>query len=414
MIDPGPSGTRLINRCKALAALSSDAPSALTRAYLTPEHARANALVGDWMAKAGMANWVDPLGNIVGRYEGLDPRAPAVLLGSHLDTVRDAGRYDGMLGVVTAIEAVDALHRAGLRLPFPIEVVGFGDEEGLRFGTTLIGSRGLAGTLEPSFLEARDREGTTLAQALTAFGLDPDKWRAAARAPGSLRAYLEVHIEQGPLLERLKLPLGIVTAIAGATRRAYTFSGMAGHSGTVPMDARQDALVGAAEAILAVESVAKDFGVVGTVGRIEALPGAVNVIPGGARFTVDLRAADDAIRAAALVDLDRRLAGITRRRGLQLAREALHENGATPCSPALMACLKRAMTGRGLVPHALMSGAGHDAMAMAQITQVAMLFVRCAGGISHNPLESASAADAGLGAAVLHDTLLLLAEDALR
>ncbi|MCF8481833.1 MAG: allantoate amidohydrolase [Rhodospirillum sp.] len=414
MIDPATAGTRLMTRCDALAALSADGASKLTRIYLTPEHAQANALVAEWMTAAGMIHRVDALGNVIGRYDGMDPDAPAVLVGSHLDTVRDAGRYDGMLGVVTGIEAVDALNRAGTRLPFPIEVVGFGDEEGVRFGATLIGSRGQAGTLDPDTLGALDRDGISLSEALNTFGLDPARWREAARKPGSLHAYLEVHIEQGPLLESLGLPLGVVSAIAGATRRAYRLAGLAGHSGTVPMAARRDALAGAAEAILAVESVGRDHGVVATGGQLEALPGAVNVIPGAVRFTLDLRAAKDEDRAKAVADLDDRLDALARRRNLMLSMEPLHENAATPCSPRLMEALSRAITGRGLSVHALMSGAGHDAMAFPGLTEVAMLFVRCAGGISHNPLERITAEDAGLGAVVLHDTLLLLAKDVLR
>lgn len=409
-LDPAAAGAALVERCDALAALTEE-PGRLTRTYLTPRHAEANTLVGQWMAAAGMAVRVDALGNVIGRYEGAAPDAPAVVIGSHLDTVRDAGRYDGMLGVVSGIAVVEALHAAGRRLPFSVEVVGFGDEEGVRFGATLIGSRALAGTFDPALLDTPDRDGTTLREALTAFGGDPDGWGSCAYRPGRIRAYLELHIEQGPMLERLDLPVGVVTAIAGATRRAVTFGGMAGHAGTVPMDGRRDALAGAAEAVLAVEAVGRAHGVVATVGRIEALPGAVNVIPGAARFTVDLRAADDAARAAALADLDGRLAVVAERRGLTLAQDPLHENAATPCDPALMAVLDRAVAHAGLPVHRLMSGAGHDAMAMAAVAPVAMLFVRCAGGISHNPAESITAADAGIGAAVLLDTLLLLAED---
>lgn len=409
-LEAATAGEALLARCDALAALTEE-PGRLTRTYLTPRHAEANALVAEWMTAAGMAVRVDPLGNLIGRYEGARPGAPAVVIGSHLDTVRDAGRYDGMLGVVTGIAVVEALHRAGRRLPVAVEVTGFGDEEGVRFGATLIGSRALAGTLDAAVLDTPDRDGIPLRDALAAFGCDPARWQQAARRPEELRAYLEVHIEQGPELERLGLPVGVVTAIAGATRRAVTLTGMAGHAGTVPMDGRRDALAGAAEAVLAVESVGRDHGVVATVGRIEALPGAVNVIPGAARFTVDLRAADDAARAAALADLDGRLVAIAARRGLGLAQEPLHENAATPCDPALMAAFAAAVARAGLPVHRLMSGAGHDAMAMAAVTPVAMLFVRCAGGISHNPAESITAADAGTAAAVLLDTLLQLAED---
>ncbi|KAA5606361.1 allantoate amidohydrolase [Roseospira marina] len=410
MIDATISGDRLLARCDALAALS-ETEGALTRTYLSPQHAEANALVGGWMAEAGMTVRVDALGNLIGRRDGTTPGAPAVMIGSHLDTVRDAGRYDGMLGVLTGIEVVEALAEAGRTLPFAVEVVGFGDEEGTRFGTTLIGSLGVAGLLTPEILSVRDRDGVALGEALRAFGLDPALWTTAARHPGDLRAYLEVHIEQGPQLEALGEAVGVVTAIAGATRRAITLTGQAGHAGTVPMDARRDALAGAAEAILAVEAVARDHGVVATVGTVEAHPGAVNVIPGAARLTVDLRAAEDPARVAALADLDGRLTGVAQRRALALSMDTMHDSGATPCAPPLMDALSRAIADRGGAAPRLMSGAGHDAMAMTALAPVAMLFVRCAGGISHNPAEAITAADAGTAAAVLHDTLLLLAED---
>lgn len=407
---PPDTGALLMERCDALAALTEE-PGRLTRTYLTPRHADANALVAEWMRAAGLTVRVDPLGNIIGRRDAEATGAPAIVIGSHLDTVRDAGRYDGMLGVVVGIAAADALQRAGRRLPFAVEVVGFGDEEGVRFGATLIGSRGMAGTLEPATLDARDRDGITLRQALSSFGLGAERWTGAARPPADIRAYLEVHIEQGPQLEARGLPVGVVTAIAGATRRIVTVTGAAGHAGTVPMDSRRDALTGAAEAVLAVEAVAREHGIVGTVGRLEAQPGAVNVIPGSVRFTIDLRAADDGARLAALADLDRRLWAIAERRDLRVSQQEIHENGATPCSPRLMDALARAVEAAGLPVHRLMSGAGHDAMALAAVTEVAMLFVRCAGGISHNPAESITPADARMAAQVLLDTLLILAED---
>lgn len=399
----------ILDRCDALAACSEDA-DALTRTFLTPQHAAALDLVRGWMEAAGMAVRVDGMGNVVGRYEGATPDAPAVLIGSHLDTVRDAGRYDGMLGVVLGIAAVEDLNAQGRRLPFAVEVIGFGDEEGVRFSKTLLGSRAVAGTLDPAVLDGADADGVTLAEALERFGLSREGWRDAARRPEDVRAYLEVHIEQGPVLERLNLPVGVVTAIAGATRLSYTLGGEAGHAGTVPMEARRDALAGAAEAVLAVEAVAREHGVVATVGRLEARPGAVNVVPGQASFTVDLRAADDALRRAALEDLEHRVTLLAARRGLTVQRALLHENAACPCTPWLMDVLDQAVERAGLPPHRLMSGAGHDAMAMVDLTDVAMLFVRCAGGISHNPAESVTAEDVGVAAAVLSEALSLLAD----
>lgn len=393
-------GTRIVARCDDLASLTEE-PGVLTRTFLTPMHKAANEKVAGWMEEAGMKVSTDAIGNIVGRYDGARADGPTVLVGSHLDTVRNAGRYDGIMGVITGIEAVETLSRAGRRLPFAVEVVGFGDEEGVRFDSALIGSRAMAGTLPSTVLQSKDAEGVTVAQALTAFGLDPKRVNDAVRHRGDLLAYLEVHIEQGPVLERLGLPLGVVTAICGATRRRIRVAGEAGHAGTVPMDGRRDALAGAAEAILAVEAVAKGHGVVATVGRIAAEPGATNVIPGGATFTLDLRAEQDRVRGEALAELDRRLAAIAKRRSLTITSETFHDAPAAPCAQQLQNLFAHAIESLGLKPTNLPSGAGHDGMAMVAIAPIGMLFVRCKGGISHNPAEAVIAEDVGLGALAL-------------
>ena len=403
-------GARIVARCDQLGTLTEER-GVLTRTFLTPMHKSANEMVGGWMREAGMDAHTDPIGNLVGRWPGTRAGAPVVMIGSHLDTVRNAGRYDGMMGVVTGIEAVEALRKAGRRLPFAIEVVGFGDEEGVRFDSALIGSRAIAGTLPPAVLQTRDADGKSVADALSEFGLDPAQMGKAARKPGDLLAYLEVHIEQGPVLERKGLALGVVTAICGATRRRIKLAGEAGHAGTVPMDGRRDALAGASEAVLAVEAVARQFGVVATVGRIAAEPGATNVIPGGANFTLDLRAEKDQARADALVELDQRLAGIARRRNLVLTAETFHDAPAAPCAPALQDLFAGAIASLGLDAVRLPSGAGHDGMAMVAIAPIGMLFVRCKGGISHNPAEAVDAADVGLGAAALIAALEQLAKD---
>jgi allantoate deiminase len=266
---------RIMERCDALAR-HSELPGGLTRVFLSPQWRAAAEQVLAWMREAGMQARIDAIGNASGRYEGAAPGAPCLMLGSHLDTVRDAGRYDGMLGVVSAIECVDALNRRGSRLPFAIEVVGFGDEEGVRFGTTLLGSRAVAGSLAPDVLETRDAQGVSIAEALRGAGLSPENLPSVARAKGQVLAYAELHIEQGPVLESEGLALGVVSAINGFSRLRVTLSGMAGHAGTVPMHLRRDALAAAAECVLAVERVAKcDPELVGTVGRIEALPGAI-------------------------------------------------------------------------------------------------------------------------------------------
>lgn len=402
-------GTRIVARCDELAALTEE-PGVLTRTFLTPMHKATNERVAGWMAEAGMTVRTDPIGNIVGRYEGARPDGPTVMVGSHLDTVRNAGRYDEIMGVITGIEAVEALSRGGRRLPYAIEVVGFGDEEGVRFDSALIGSRAIAGTLPSTVLQSKDAAGVTVAEALTGFGLDPKRVNDAVRHRGDLLAYLEVHIEQGPVLERTGLPLGVVTAICGATRRRFRIVGEAGHAGTVPMDGRHDALAGAAEAILAAEAVAKGHGIVATVGRIAVEPGAINVIPGGATFTLDLRAEQDRVRGEALAELDRRMAAIAKRRGLTITSETFHDAPAAPCAQQLQNLFGHAIELLGLKPTSLPSGAGHDGMAMVAIAPIGMLFVRCRGGISHNPAEAVIAEDVGLGALALIAALDELAQ----
>lgn len=388
------AGPAVMERLDELGRIS-ERPDALLRRCFTPEHARANSLVGSWMAQAGMTVRTDAIGNIVGRYEGQEPGAPALLIGSHLDTVIDAGKYDGMLGVVGGIACVEALHRAQERLPHAVEVIGFADEEGTRFASTFLGSRAVAGTFDPSLLDRRDADGISLAEAMLEFGLDPERIPDATRQPEELAAYLELHIEQGPVLEAAERPLGVVTSIAGTTRLLVEFDGIAGHAGTVPMALRQDALAGAAEVVLAVEALCRRHpDLVGTVGRLEAFPGAINVIPGAARFTVDLRAPDDAVRKEALAALEERIQSSAQGRSLTARTEILHEAEGTPCTPWLSDQLTRAIEAEGFQPMALFSGAGHDAVAMAPITPMAMLFLRCAGGISHNPAEAISAADA--------------------
>jgi len=385
-----------------LLAVHSESPDCLIRSYLTKQHAQVNDLVMGWVRAAGMEAHVDAVGNVRGRYEGRSPGLPALILGSHLDTVRDAGKYDGMLGVVTAIACVKALAEAGERLDFAIEVVGFGDEEGVRFQSTLLGSRALAGGFDMSLLDRRDGDGISMARAMQDFGLDPARICEAAKQPGEVHAYVELHIEQGPVLEAENLPLGAVTSIAGATRLQATITGTSGHAGTVPMAGRKDALAAAAEAITAVETVCSGPAeLVGTVGRIEVAPGAVNVIPGEARFSVDIRAAEDSRRQKAVRAAIGAVEEICARRGLGLELERTHESPSCPCAPWLIEQISHAIAAGGIAVRRLPSGAGHDAMAMAALSDVAMLFVRCAGGISHNPAEAVTTEDAASGARAL-------------
>jgi len=395
-------GDEIVKRINQLGAISESSEH-LARIFLSPEHRVAADLIMSWMRDAGMAANLDAIGNVCGRYEGDRPGLPCLMLGSHFDTVRDAGKWDGPLGVITAIACVAELNRRGVRLPFAIEVVGFADEEGVRFSSTLLGSRAIAGTFDPGVFEARDANGLSMREAMLQFGLDPARVTAAARKRGELHAYVELHIEQGPVLEQQNLPVGVVTAISGATRLAATLSGMAGHAGTVPMALRRDALAGAAECIVAVEQFCKagGAGLVGTVGIINAMPGAGNVIPGRASLTLDIRAPEDRHRNEAVAAIRQRIEGIAKRRGLALQIDVTHENRTVPCAPWLKAQMAEAVAVEGYGVFELPSGAGHDGMAMIDIADVCMLFVRCRGGISHNPAEHVELADADAGARVL-------------
>lgn len=395
-------GHEIVRRINELATISEDGDK-LTRIYLSKELRKAADLILSWMREAGMSARLDAIANVCGRYEGERPGAPCLMLGSHYDTVRDAGRWDGPLGVITAIACVADLSRRGKRLPFAIEVVGFADEEGVRFASTLLGSRAVAGSFDESVLNARDRDGISMRDALVQFGLDPDHIGAAARTRRELLAYVELHIEQGPVLEAQGLPVGVVTAIAGATRLAARLTGMAGHAGTVPMALRRDALAGAAECIGAIEQLCRtdESGLVGTVGFIQARPGATNVIPGEVSFTIDMRAPTDMHRQRAVTDVVRQIEAIARRRQLALQLDVTHENRTAPCAPWLKEQIAQAIGAEGFSVFELPSGAGHDGMAMIDIADVGMIFVRCRDGISHHPDEHVELADADAGARVL-------------
>jgi allantoate deiminase len=397
-----PLGDEIVGRINELASIS-ETPEHLARIFLTKEHRAAADLILGWMRSAGMDAHLDAIGNVCGRYEGEVAGLPCLMLGSHYDTVRDAGKWDGPLGLITAISCVAELHRKGRRLPFAVEVTGFADEEGVRFASTLLGSRAVAGTFNERVLGVKDEAGISMRDALIQFGLDPDHIGAAARAPSELLAYVELHIEQGPVLEVQNLAVGVVTAIAGATRLAASIRGMAGHAGTVPMALRRDALTGAAECIVTIEELCRtdEGGLVGTVGYIHANPGATNVIPGEVSFTIDLRAPTDTHRKKAVADIVRQIEAIARRRKLALQIDVTHENRTVPCAPWLRSQVAEAIAAEGYRAFELPSGAGHDGMAMIDIADVGMLFVRCRGGISHHPDEHVELADADAGARVL-------------
>jgi allantoate deiminase len=390
----------------------TDEPGKLTRTFLSPAMRRANARVGQWMRAADLAVREDAVGNLIGRLESNAPGAKTLLLGSHLDTVRDAGKFDGALGVLLPIVALGELKRRGVVLPFAVEVLGFSEEEGVRFASAYLGSKGYAGRLRAADLNFRDAKGVSVGDALRAFGKGKFSPPAPAHRARGLLGYLEVHIEQGPVLENKKLAVGVVSAIAGQTRGRLTFRGQAGHAGTTPMALRRDALAGAAEFVLFAETLARGCEpLVATVGTVAVSPGAPNVIPGEAALSLDVRHPRDSSRRAALKLLLDVAKKIARARRLTVAWLPTQDNGAVACSPELTARLGqsvRAVQRRSLL---LVSGAGHDAVVMSAVTPIAMLFVRCRDGLSHHPDEFASPADLGVALRVVVDFLGRMARE---
>ncbi len=374
--------------CEALARISEE-KGKLTRTFASDAMRRANKLVGSHMKSAGLEVREDAAFNLIGTWKSSESDAKTFLLGSHLDTVRDAGKYDGPLGVFVAIAAVKLLRERNVELPFNLEVVGFSDEEGVRYQTAYLGSGAFTGTLKAADL-ARIQE----------------KQIVKARRPGGeFLGYAEVHIEQGPVLEAKNLPVGVVTAIAGQSRIQVEFHGLAGHAGTVPMDLRHDALAGAAELVLAAERC----GITATVGKLEVAPGASNVIPAKTVLTLDVRDQNDSRRIRALNSLHTRARAIARRRGLKLIWTPVQENRAVECDAKLARIFSKCVANRGLKVLKLPSGAGHDGVVLSRVCLVAMLFVRCKGGISHNPAESVKVADVRVAIHVLTEFLLHVA-----
>ncbi|WP_432541573.1 allantoate amidohydrolase [Kineococcus sp. SYSU DK002] len=397
---------RVLDRCDELAAVSSSA-TGVERVHLSPEHARANAIAADWMAQAGLRTWCDQAGNQWGRLEGREPGLPALVLGSHLDTVTDAGRYDGILGVLSAIEVARRLAPRAGELPFALELVAFSDEEGTRFSTALTGSSAVAGTWHEDWWERTDRDGVTVRQAAEAFGLDPSRIGEAAREPQDLVGYLELHIEQGPQLEAAGRALGVVASIAGARRFTGRVVGEARHAGGTPYPKRRDALVGAGEVVLAVERLAVELDGIATVGRLQAFPGGVNVVPGLVEFSLDVRAEHDADRDALVEAITAHARAACARRGLGLELTETHRAAGVYCDAELTASVVAGIAATGdHDPLRTWSRAGHDAMAIAAITPVAMVFVRCEDGISHAPTEAVTLPDVAAGIDALEAAVL--------
>lgn len=406
---PGTFGERILDLVHRLAQFS-ELPGGLMCTYFTPVHKAVAAQLRDWMRAAGLRTEIDPVGNVVGHLEGATAAAKTLLVGSHYDTVADAGQFDGRLGILTTLVVADYLAQAGRRLPFHLDVIAFSEEEGVRFSAPYLGSAAIAGRFDESWLARRDANDISLAAVLREEGVDLAAIRALARRPETLRGYLEVHIEQGPVLLERGLPVGIVTSITGSARFLLAVKGVAGHAGTVPMPLRHDAATAAAEIVLAVERRCSDVpDLVGTVGQLSVPRGLINVIPGRCQLSLDVRSSGDAAREAAIADLRSAIDEIAARRGVSIAIKEIAHHCAVPCGPQIQAALAQAIARVGIEPFSLPSGAGHDAEMFASITETGMLFVRCGnGGISHSPLETVTAADADTAARVLLDVLVNL------
>ncbi len=375
-----------IEKCRYLAGFSEQ-PGVITRTFLSAPMHGVHQTLREWMEPLGMRVWVDDAGNLHGHFPGIDDDAPCLLIGSHVDTVPNAGAFDGVLGVVLGIQLIEAL--IGHKMNFGIEVVAFSEEEGVRFGVPFLGSRALVGTLTAELLATEDKQGITMAQAIRDFGLQPENIRRAVVHSDRVLGYLEFHIEQGPILESRNVGLGLVTSIVGQSRYEVTFRGQANHAGTTPMNLRRDALAAAAEWIVKVEEVAKGQpGLVATVGRLEVLPGAGNVIAGEVRARLDVRHPDDYTRLHMAEVFLEAAQGIGKNRNIGVDVVTLMDAHSVACDTDLRNALKRALTTSGYEFHSMASGAGHDAMVMEQSVPVAMLFLRSPGGISHHPSET--------------------------
>ena len=402
-------GAAILDRARELAQWT-ELPEGLMCTYFSEAHKAAAAQLRDWMTAAGMETEIDPVGNVIGRYAGENPGAKTLIIGSHYDTVANAGQFDGRLGILTAIAVVEHLHRMRRKLPFHVEVMAFSEEEGVRFSAPYLGSGAIAGHFDESALARRDANDISLASVLRKEGVGLETIQKLARRSETLRGYLEVHIEQGPVLLQKDLPVGIVTSITGSARYRVSVQGAAGHAGTVPMPLRRDAAAAAAEIVLAVEQRCRaSANLVGTVGQLTVPNGVINVIPGNCELSLDIRSVDDGTRSAATHDIMAAIEEIAGRRRVTASIKELARHRATPCAPAMQSAFAEAIMKAGIAPFYLPSGAGHDAEQFAGVTDIGMLFVRCGnGGISHSPLETVTAADADVGARVLLDVLLNL------
>jgi allantoate deiminase len=403
-------GERLWDRLTQLSSIGKQDSRGVTRLSFTEDERAAKDLVASFMEEAGLSVREDAVGNLIGRKEGVTRDAPLVLVGSHLDSVYNGGNFDGPLGVLAGIEIFQTMNERGIQTERPIEVIAFTDEEGARFSFGMIGSRALAGTLTPEDLQHEDEQGVSIAEAMRNSGLTPDSISDAARPKDSIEAYVELHIEQGKLLENENLPVGIVTGIAGPLWLQFVLEGEAGHAGTTPMNLRRDALAAAAHIIRCIETAASETGTtVGTVGQLNLSPGGINIIPGGVEFTLDLRDINEQVRD----EVEQRIVEEARRlceeRSIGLSIETLQRVAPAPCSELVQNAAEAACEELGLGIYYLASGAGHDGMQLKGLCPMGMIFVRSKGGVSHNPDEWSSKEDCAHGANVLYHTVLNLA-----
>jgi allantoate deiminase len=402
---------RLWDRLMQLSEIGKQESGGVTRLSFTDEERAAKDLVSSFMQEAGLHVYEDAVGNLIGRKEGRNPEAPVVLVGSHVDSVYNGGNFDGPLGVLAGVEVLQTMNEQGVVTEHPIEVIAFTDEEGARFSYGMIGSRGIAGVLKREELEHKDKQGVSIAEAMRRAGLDPERIGEAARPKGSVKAYVELHIEQGKVLESRDLSVGVVTGLAGPLWLQFFLEGEAGHAGATPMGLRRDPLAAAAEIMLAIERVAAKTGTsVGTVGQIRAFPGGINIIPGRVEFSLDLRDVSqsvlDEVERQILAEAER----ICTERGVRLQLELLQRIPPVPCSPEIQEAAKQACVQLGFEPFTLPSGAGHDGMQLVDLCPIGMIFIRSRDGISHNPAEFSSREDCANGANVLYHTVLRLAQ----
>lgn len=404
------NGDRLWARLTELSSIGKQDSGGVTRLSFTEDERKAKNLATSFMEEAGLSVREDAVGNLIGRQEAANRDAPVILIGSHLDSVYNGGNFDGPLGVLAGIEVLQTMNERGVHTEHPVEVIAFTDEEGARFSFGMIGSRALAGTLTPGDLQHEDEQGISIIETMRDNGLDPDSIGDAAYLEGTIKAYVELHIEQGKILENEDLPVGIVTGMAGPLWLQFVLEGEAGHAGTTPMSLRHDALTTAAHIMRSIEAKASSTGTtVGTIGQLSLSPGGINIIPGRVEFSLDLRDIDEHVRDEVEQRIVEEAQRLCEERGIKLSIETLQRVAPAPCSELVQDAARAACKEVGLEPYFLASGAGHDGMQLKDLCPVGMLFVRSKGGISHNPAEWSSKEDCTDATNVLYHTVLNLA-----